>query len=486
MMTFVYRLLILAVSWQLVKAFSLLPRNAQRKLDQRRRHGQTSVHSRSNVNIECPADIWRTSSVLAACFPETPRVAHAATLAAGPQAQANIFFDVTGPALTAAVSTIGGEYIACAQAVPAQLRRESLEAVGETRCEGKPDVLFVQSVAVLPLYRRQGFGKALMNWIDIQAESRGFDYIWLAVSIGEEAALELYLGQGFNVVSQETFGNLLMSKRLGSFRKNEEQQTASNNGPNVQQSPAPTRLGASLPALIREMTAQSRVGFVAALGISFLVAPLGGRGVVELITGPVDGQNMFLSFIGGGSLGLFAEKIRRTIQTSAPASQGEGLVAECRKDSALLRQKAATFRVGGSRGPTLGAVAAITCWQLGVSFAEELYYRGLLQSASQSALAALGPPQLSESGSLLLASTLFGLVHVPWKSSDDCINSEVKCEWFLETGAWGLFYGVIFVSFGHCLLGPVAAHAAQNILWCSEDLEEMSCVDQAELLELFE
>lgn len=149
-----------------------------------------------------------------------------------------------------------------------------------------------------------------------------------------------------------------------------------------------------------------------------------------------------------------------------------------------------TYRVAGARGVGPAAVAAVAVWQLVVALAEEMYYRGFLQSGMQSGLAGVGVGALAaDAVALVFASALFGAVHALWVADgaeDGDGGGGDKLEWFLETGAWGLLYGSVFVLGGHNLAAPLLAHAAQNTWWCCEDARAMGRAPAPVLRGLFE
>ena len=94
-----------------------------------------------------------------------------------------------------------------------------------------------------------------------------------------------------------------------------------------------------------------------------------------------------------------------------------------------------------------------------------------------SGLAGVGVGALAaDAVALVFASALFGAVHALWVADgaeDGDGGGGDKLEWFLETGAWGLLYGSVFVLGGHNLAAPLLAHAAQNTWWCCEDARAM-------------
>ncbi len=141
-----------------------------------------------------------------------------------------------------------------------------------------------------------------------------------------------------------------------------------------------------------------------------------------------------------------------------------------------------------------------------MAFAEEMYYRGLVQGGAESALGALLPPSPAAALALIAASALFGAAHVPWvargaDSSADSVGNGADSagggfgsgsaggsagEWFLETGAWGVVFGCVFLGSGHRLLAPIAAHAAQNVWYGLEDASAMARAPPTALAELFD
>ena len=65
--------------------------------------------------------------------------------------------------------------------------------------ETRPDEFYVSHLAVLPEFRRQGVGRALLNHADTLARSSGLGKCSLCVDIDNPNAQQLYLSQGYQV-----------------------------------------------------------------------------------------------------------------------------------------------------------------------------------------------------------------------------------------------------------------------------------------------
>ncbi len=74
--------------------------------------------------------------------------------------------------------------------------RAPLAADGE---ETRPDEFYVSHLAVLPEFRRQGVGRALLDHADGLARSAGLAKCSLCVDIDNPHAQQLYLSQGYQV-----------------------------------------------------------------------------------------------------------------------------------------------------------------------------------------------------------------------------------------------------------------------------------------------
>ena len=496
------------------------------------------------------SDAWLCSDVLSDSFPSTSRLEHFAGLMV-PQAFANVFFDAAGAASLGSVRSPESR-LGCVQLLPATLRREALDAMTTAAAqeylvlEKTTRMFFIQSVAVRPGARRRGHGAALMRWAEEEAVRKAAQLenqvvpveLWLAVDADEAPALALHQRCGYEIVTNmPAFGNnLLLRKKIGaeSHTRSIEESSSGDKGDTSQtaslcddSATAIVRPGPSVGALLRELGAQSAVVLVAALGISLLLAPFGGRSLGALFSGGGRGGSLLALF--GATAGLGSEVLRRLFLISngasaaAPSHGGfwssldldEDLLAECRADESLRSQKAVVARVAGwgrgggirdggsgsdsSLAPSSFVMEAIflTIWQGSVALSEEVYYRGFLQSGMASLFGSGGTAVgggLVGAGdflALVLASIIFGAVHVLWV--DDTGESDPqqearqqqKFDWFVETGAWGLLYGSVFWVSGYHLLAPVAAHASQNIWWNLEDVRSMARAEPEDLAELF-
>ena len=173
------------------------------------------------------------------------------------------------------------------------------------------------------------------------------------------------------------------------------------------------------------------------------------------------------------------------------------------------------------------AAGAILVWQLAIAAAEELYYRGFVQSAGVlafSPLSALGVGGVGvrEAVPLLVSAALFGLVHTEFvgdappssgatntgsgdgggcgdSSSDRHSRSvaaasgavvssveDTKSYWFRVTAAYGALYSALYVATGHRLIAPVCAHAGLNVGLCLRDWARMRATPEAELRRIFD
>ena len=194
------------------------------------------------------------------------------------------------------------------------------------------------------------------------------------------------------------------------------------------------------------------------------------------------------------------------------------------------------------------AATAIVAWQLAVALAEELYYRGFVESAGVLAIsyplraagvdiAAAGALPLVEGLPLLVSAALFGLVHAEFVEgaaaaahADDAAGAgaagaagaveaveaeaveaveaveaeaagaadaapappisasgvrDTKAFWFRATAAYGALYSSLYVLSGHRLLAPVCAHAGLNIGLCLRDWGRMRRTPPALLRRVF-
>jgi ribosomal protein S18 acetylase RimI-like enzyme len=75
--------------------------------------------------------------------------------------------------------------------------------VGSARYEWRPDYLYVGRVAVIPAYRGQGVGSALMRRIEAIAREGGCGEIRLGVRMALPDNLAFYRSLGYEVVQTE-------------------------------------------------------------------------------------------------------------------------------------------------------------------------------------------------------------------------------------------------------------------------------------------
>jgi len=85
----------------------------------------------------------------------------------------------------------------------AVLAWDGAEAVGSARYEWHPDYLYVGRVAVIPAYRGQGIGSALMRRIEELARDQGCGEIRLGVRMALPGNLAFYQSLGYEVVKIE-------------------------------------------------------------------------------------------------------------------------------------------------------------------------------------------------------------------------------------------------------------------------------------------
>ena len=481
------------------------------------------------VQASSMEDIWRASDVLKECFPGSfARPKHFLNLLT-PQAASNVFFSPKKKTLIGIVR--GSEYgcLGCVQLIDANLRESALIAVDQSvrqnLREKHESVFFIQSLGVRQEARRNGVGRSLMRWAELEAvkcapvEAAEVE-LWLAVDADQSVALKLHQTCGFQVVTRApAFGNNLLLRKQVPIEA--DGQVDIEETFHIDLISQDLRPGPSIGALVRELGAQGVVLLVASFGISILLAPFGGRDLVSLFSGGFSG--FWGAAISGIAAGLGSEALRRLLfcQLSNNDERGmlaaldlkEDFVTECRADPSLLEQKAVVARVLGWGKSRIGTslqinevlvleVAVLVVWQTAVAFAEEAYFRGFLQSGLASIFQSFGGEWVGDISALLLASMFFGAVHIFWVGEDSAASSDIlqymeednvavhdsqqKWNWFIETGAWGAFYGFIFWMSNYQLIAPIAAHASQNTWWNLEDLRGMARSSTADLDEIFQ
>jgi len=166
------------------------------------------------------------------------------------------------------------------------------------------------------------------------------------------------------------------------------------------------------------------------------------------------------------------------------------------------------WEIAGGETQLPQALGAILVWQLLIAMAEELYYRGFVQSAVimllSLAMPAGGAPVV-EVIALVAAAALFGLVHTEFVGDAESLagvsssteegataldtadgaTTDLKAEWFRVTAGYGALYGSLHVLSGHRLAAPICAHAGLNVALCIRDWQRMQRTPANELQNIF-
>mmetsp|Transcript_73819 Transcript_73819/g.123321 ORF Transcript_73819/g.123321 Transcript_73819/m.123321 type:complete len:527 (-) Transcript_73819:305-1885(-) len=502
-----------------------------------------------------PAEIWAAAELLHQTFGGS-QIRHAVSLQA-PFLDANVFFaPYLNPAPLIAVMPGNEEQEGlldgAAQVVLARLRAAAgAEQAGRS-------VAFLQSVVVAPSRRRCGVATKLVSWCEASAvaqwaETHGVDEAWLAVADGNDGARSLYLSSGY-VPCSHTMQNTLMRKHLGAsalgatktgtarggFRTHGGGKTRGGGVRMVEVSETEVAtaisaeaaevvqelgaeidevqdvatgandvgLGRALASLMRNVATQGMYVGIGALGISFLLEPFGGPSVARLLGLPSTSPWLpsTVSIIGtaaptsvtvgfecllGLSLALL-ELNRLGVLPNAELAKSDDRL---QYTPAQALQMAPIYRIaaGFERAPS--ALLSLAVWQLSIACAEEIYYRGLIQSAMRMlSLAALPviPPVLAEVPPIILASALFGFVHTEFSATDttaDTTASRVEDveqkRWFVVTAAYGAAYGLLHAVTGHRLLAPICMHAGLNTGLCLRDWQRMRKTSSSDLRAIF-
>ena len=259
--------------------------------------------------------------------------------------------------------------------------------------------------------------------------------------------------------------------------------------------PAPTT-GLDWPSLGSNMAVQALYVAIPVFGISILLAPFGGESVPTLL-GADARWYAFLSDAVAGTAVAAVALYRGGVLGAALSGEHESATLDY--SPAQAQQMRPLWQIAGSEPRLATAAAAIAAWQLSIAIAEELYYRGLVESGVGFGLGALvrllagGSSGAGEGGAiagvgceavaLLLASALFGIVHTEFVQ--DGTPGETKEEWFREASAYGLVYGLLFLASDHRLLAPVCAHGGINVGLCVRDWRRMRRTDAAALRQAF-
>ena len=473
---------------------------------------------------------WAVSQLLHDCF-GGPTFTYYTSLKS-PGLNANVFFRPTDPpVLVVAVDPSGGTILGAAQLMRVKLTQQAGSGTGRIAA-------YVQSVAVREGYRRRGIASSLMGWCEARAHEAwggegsaeqpggqpAIDEMWLALAQDNEEALPFYEGRGYKVRGTN-FGNRLMSKSLlptepprGARRASEAamclQPEEAREAP-AASAPAASRQGIGWGPLAINLGVQGMYIGVACFGISLLLQPFGGPSAAALLgiggewvpAGAADASpGAALGFLRPivemalGSGVAVAELKRQGVldALSPPVAAGED--GALRYSAAQAQQMRPLWEIVAAEQSSSSAAAAVGGWQLAIGLAEELYYRGLVQSAGVLALDALLPAAGGVLGAarggvvevvpLLLASALFGLVHTEFvdaldsKQGEDA--AETKARWFWESASYGALYGLLYVGTGHRILAPLCTHAGLNVGLCLRDWRRMRATPEAELRRMFE
>ena len=185
---------------------------------------------------------------------------------------------------------------------------------------------------------------------------------------------------------------------------------------------------------------------------------------------------------------------------------------------AQAEQMRPLYEISAGEPSLLVAACAIGAWQLVVAIAEELYYRGFVESAGVLAFsplssAGIGGVCIREAIPLLVSAALFGLVHTEFvqepppegaegRGGNGAANApqepetgaplqpgqpveESKAYWFRVTALYGVLYSLLYVVSGHRLLASTACHAGLNVGQALRDWEKMRATPDAELQRIF-
>lgn len=498
---------------------------------------------------------WSAARLLHDCF-GGPTMTYLATLRS-PELNSNVFFRPLAPAVVAAVeaseaelpSSLRNDLAGCAQLLRVRLR----EAAGEGTEGSRPAVAYIQSVAVDEALRRRGIARELIRWCEARAieQWRGdqaVDEVWLAVAEVNAAALALYASLGYER-RRVVMGNVLMRKQLVHQRPPPQRSSGIGDGVrmSIESGGSGGSGGVGLKPLLANVGVQALYASVAALGVSLLLVPFGGPSVASLLgtagLWEIPNSFEFVGFRGSGDSGGSGSGVLLAVRGLAECALGAGVASvELARQGVLneLFASAANDKTGGktggegeggdaaAQGPQLeytraqadqmrplyeisageGAVpvalGAIAAWQLAIGVAEELYYRGFVESLGVRVLA---PPAaligdgaglaLREGFPLLVSAALFGLVHAefvegagaapggdeyaadtrsslppPTPSSLSRVE-DTKAFWFRVTALYGALYGALYIATGHRLLAPVFAHTGLNVGLCMRDWQRM-------------
>ena len=452
---------------------------------------------------------WAAAGLLNECFGGNKLFYYSSLRA--PALNSNVFFKpIDEPVIAVAVTRETNELCGAAQLMRVNLR----DAVGIGSDWGPKQsgtVAYVQSVAVAEPARRRGVAQKLMAFCESSAQSwqgnMAVGETWLAVAESNEAALALYEGLGYERLTVQ-MGNVLMRKRLTCVAD-------SSGAVEVGAPPPPpadanallgARGGLGLAPLMINLGVQSMYIGIAAFGVTFLLSPFGGPDVASLAglapsaaAAPSVVETIVSVPFVQAALGLavaFAELKRQGV--GGPSSPSGGPLTYSRAQAAQMRP---LYEISAGEASLPLAAAGIGLWQLSIALAEELYYRGFVQSAVAlllsslvSAIAGGGEAAsgagvtaglaVSELVALVVSAGLFGAVHMEFVAPADAARGngdETRADWFKATAAYGVLYSALFLATGHRVIAPTCAHAGMNIGLCLRDWSKMRQTPQATL-----
>ena len=416
-----------------------------------------------------------------------------------PALNANVFFE---PVETLCALALDGDNPrGVVQLLLARLRKEAGSGAGKT-------VAFVQSVAVPPESRRRGIATQLVRWCEEEAWQRWGDVeLWLAIAVGNSAAQALYEGLNYEVVEKRM--QIILMRKVPTRAPRPSTAAADTVAPATSTASPPREALARTAAggldaleLAKNVATQGMYVAIAAFGISVLLTPFGGPSLGTLLL-PEPLPLGLVQLALGVALAL-AELRRQGVDPLAAVEASERLDYT----SAQALQMAPLFRIAGGERSAAAALVALGSWQLSIALAEELYYRGLLQSGAAFGLGSLAglvgggaPPAplgaLMQVVALVFASAVFGAVHTEWAAGPSFgadaspatapsggPPADSKADWFLQTGAYGAAFGLLTLL-THNVLASVAMHATLNAGLCARDWRRMRNTPESELARIF-
>ena len=275
--------------------------------------------------------------------------------------------------------------------------------------------------------------------------------------------------------------------------------------------PPPSR-GLGLAPLASNIGVQLLYCSVGVLGVSALLAPFGGPSVPKLL-GIAAPWHAYDGAFDGPSFGLIEMALGGGV---AYLGVNDALEDDASKaldyTPAQAEQMRPLYEIAAGEPSLPVAAAAIGAWQLSIALAEELYYRGFVESAGILALSFplrgtsvlsdnLAATAFVEGLPLIVSAALFGLVHAEFVEGAGAAESgdanapapvanadgvvDTKAYWFRATAAYGVLYSLLYVGTGHRLLAPACCHAGLNVGLSLRDWKRMRATDASKLKRVF-